>query len=303
MDTDPNPEVSSLLEALDDSPVVEATDEVGEVEAQDEGQDTSADEQHQDEASEDENPAPLVVEFDGKKWELPPGTPPDVADGVKKMADELKADYTQKRQRDAEEAKQVKETAKTLQELAHIAAVTQQKAVELSIVQRQIAQIEAVDWNALAESDPHQAIKLQAQYQQLQRSMQQGQAELQQLSAAERQKLQADKDRRRSELLKAAPELIPGFNAKVNQELLEAVSHCGFAAEEVADLADPRMLKLINLARIGLQVQQSAPKALKKVAEAPKVMKPQAPAPKRENQSAADRLKKTGRATELINFL
>ena len=303
MDTDPNSEVSSLLAALDDSPAVEDTDEVGELEAQDDDQEASADEQQQDEASEDENPAPLVVEFDGKKWELPQGTPPDVADGVKKMADELKADYTQKRQRDAEEAKQVKETAKTLQELAHIAQATQTKAVELTIVQRQIAQIEAVDWNALVESDPQQAIKLQAQYTQLQNAMQRGQAELQQLSHAERQKLQADKERRRAELLKAAPDLIPGFNDKVNKELLEAVSECGFAPEEVSDLADPRMLKLINLARIGLQLQKSTPKALKKVAEAPKVARPQAPAPKRENQAAFDRLKKSGRAEDLTAFL
>ena len=171
MDTDPDSEVSSLLAALDDSPTVEDTDELGELEAQDDDQEASADEQQQDEASEDENPAPLVVEFDGKKWEFPQGTPPEVADGVKKMADELKADYTQKRQRDAEEAKQVKETAKTLQELAHIAQATQTKAVELTIVQRQIAQIEAVDWNALVESDPQQAIKLQAQYTQLQNVM------------------------------------------------------------------------------------------------------------------------------------
>ena len=42
---------------------------------------------------------------------------------------------------------------------------------------------------------------------------------------------------------------------------------------------------------------------MKKAADAPKVIKPQAPAPRKQNQSALDRLKKTGRASELVNFL
>lgn len=304
MDTDPNSEVSSLLAALDDSPAVEDTDaEVGESEAQDEGQEASADEQQQDEASEDESPAALVVEFDGKKWELPQGTPPEVAEGVKKMADELKADYTRKSQARAEEERRVKQTAQTLQELQQIAAATQQKTVELTLVQRHIAQIEGVDWNALTETNPQQAIRLQAEYTRLQSALNKGTAEIQQLAAIERQRIDAEKQRRKAELLAKAPELIPGFNEKVNQELLEAVTYCGFSSEEAADISEPRLLKLINLARIGLQLQKSTPKTLKKVADAPKAIRPQAPAPKRENQSAVERLKKTGRATELINFL
>jgi hypothetical protein len=51
------------------------------------------------------------------------------------------------------------------------------------------------------------------------------------------------------------------------------------------------------------QLQAKKPEAMKKVAEAPKVIKPQAPAPRRENKSAAERLRSTGRPSELINFL
>jgi hypothetical protein len=39
------------------------------------------------------------------------------------------------------------------------------------------------------------------------------------------------------------------------------------------------------------------------VAEAPKVIRPAAPQPKKPNQSALERLKKTGRPSELVNFL
>ncbi len=312
MDTDPNSEVSALLDALDVPTEQDATADTGsEAEGQEDSQAASAaDEQQQDEASDDANDegqeeqASQVIEFDGKQWELPPGTPPEIAEGVKKMADDLKADYTRKRQAAAEEEKAVKETAKTLQELSHIAQATHAKSAQILVLSQQLQQLEQVDLSTLADSDPAQAIRVQSAITRLQRELQGEQMGLQQLAAQERQKLQAEKQRRQAEMVAKAPEVIPGFNEKVNQELLQTVTECGFSAQEVAELADVRMLKLINLARLGLQFQKQAkPAAMKKVAEAPRVVKPQAPLPRRENQSALDRLQKTGRAEHLVNFL
>ena len=306
MDTDPSPEVSSLLDALSDTPLTEETsDEAGGSEV-DEGtqEESSADEQQEQEATEDAGAA-LTVEFDGKTWELPPGTPPDIADGVRKMANELKADYTQKRQADAAEAKRVSETAKTLGELAQISQATQGKTIEAALVQRQIQQIEAVDFGALVDSDPQQAMKLQAQHTRLTAQLAQQQRELQQLNAAELQKLNAEVEQRRAHLLKSAPEVIPGFNEKINLGLRAAVEQCGFSAEELTGSGDTRMLKLINLARIGMQYQAGQPKTLQKAAAAAPGIKPAAVTqPKaKQNAEATKRLKQSGRASDLINFL
>jgi hypothetical protein len=303
MDTDPNPEVSALLSALDDSPKPEATD-TGEAESTGELEAGSAEESAQDEASDDQEQGPVKVEFDGKTWELPPGTPPELAAGVKKMADDLKADYTRKTQSIAEMRRQTEETAKATQQQAELIAVSATKVVELREVQRQIEQIEAIDFNALADQDPQQAIRLQAAHTRLiqsreakQREVFETQQQAQALTAQQRQ-------RQKAELLAAAPELIPGFNEQINNELLQVVLHCGFTAEMAQDIGSKELLKLINLARLGWKFEQQAkPTAMKKVAEAPKVIKPQAPMPKRENKSAADRLRTTGRASELINFL
>jgi len=303
MDTDPSPEVSSLLDALSDSPLIEeASDGGSEV---DEGaiDATSAEEQEQ-EVIEDAIPA-LTVEFDGKTWELPPGTPPDIAAGVTKMASELKADYTQKRQADAAEAKRVGETAKTLGELAQISQATQSRTIEAALTQRQIQQIEAVDFSALVDSDPQQAIKLQAQHTRLTAYLQQQQGELQQLRSSELQKLNGEVEQRRAHLLKSAPEIIPGFNEKINLGLRAAVEQCGFTADELTGSGDTRMLKLINLARIGMQYQAGQPKTLQKAPAAAPGIKPAAQAPQaaRQNAAASDRLKKSGRASDLISFL
>lgn len=303
MDTDPSKEVSALLSALDDSPVTEATDEqeVGEVDEQETLEAGSADEA-QEESTEDENEAPLVVEFDGKKWELPKGTPPELAEGVKKMADDLKADYTRKSQARAEEERKVRQEAEQLAEMRQIATVTHDKVVDLRIMQQQMQQIEAIDFETLANTNPQQAIALQAQYTRLQNSINRTASEIQGLAAQERMRMEQSKQAKKAELLREAANVIPGYNEQINKELLEAVLDCGFTADEV-DITDARLLKLINLARIGRQVQQSASKGLKKAADAPKAIKPQAPQPRKENQSAAERLRKTGRASELINFL
>lgn len=303
MDTDPKPEVSALLSALDDSTATDATD-TGEADDTEELEAGSADEESaQDEASTDEEQAaPLVVEFDGKKWELPPGTPPELAEGVKKMADDLKADYTRKSQARAEDERRIRQEAEQLNELKQIAAATHSKTVELSILQSQAQQIEAIDFETLAHTDPQRAIALQAQYARLQNSINRAASDIQGMAAQERARIVQNKNAMKEALLREAGNVIPGYNEQINRELLDAVLDCGYRQDEI-DITDPRLLKLINLARIGRHAQQTASKGLKKSPEAPKAIKPQAPAPKKENQSALDRLKKTGRATELINFL
>lgn len=302
MDTDPKQEVSALLAALDDTPAPEAT-EPGEAEEQ-ETQAVDSAQEAQDESTEDANEAaPLVVEFDGKQWELPPGTPPELAEGVKKMADDLKADYTRKSQARAEEERKVRQEAEQLAEIRQIAAATHDKSVELTIMQRQLQQIEAVDFQTLAQTNPQQAIALQAQYNKLQTAISRTSAEIQGLASQERARIEQGRAAQKDALLREVKNLIPGYNDQINKELLEAVLDCGYTPDEVKDITDPRLLKLINLARIGRQAQQTASKGLKKAAEPPKAIKPQAPMPKKENKSALDRLKTTGRAAELINFL
>lgn len=304
MDTDPNPEVSALLSALDDSPQPEATDN-GEAESSEELEAGSAEESAQvDEASDDqEQVAPPVIEFDGKKWELPKGTPPELAEGVKKMADELKADYTRKTQSVAELNRQAQETAKAAQQQAELVAASATKVVELREVLRQIEQIEAIDFNALADQDPQQAIRLQAAHTRLiqqkeakQREVFESQQQAQALTAQERQRA----------LSNAAQELkkaLPDFTPQMAQAIRENTKAYGFTDAELENVTDHRLVLALRDAMAWRELQAKKPEAMKKVAEAPKVIKPQAPAPKRENKSAAERLRNTGRASELINFL
>jgi hypothetical protein len=283
--------------------MTEAT-ETGEAESTEELEAGSADDSAQvDEASDDQEPGPIKVEFDGKTWELPKGTPPELAEGVKKMADDLKADYTRKTQSIAEMRRQTEETAKATQQQAELIAVSATKVVELREVQRQIEQIEAIDFNALADQDPQQAIRLQAAHTRLiqqregkQREVFETQQQAQALTAHERQRALAQA----AEELKKA---VPDFTPSMAQAIRENTKAYGFTDAELENVTDHRLVLALKDAMAWRQLQAKKPEAMKKVAEAPKVIKPQAPAPRKENQSAAERLKKTGRASELINFL
>ena len=241
MDTDPNPEVSALLSALDDSPMTEATD-TGEAESTEELEAGSAEESAQDEASDDQEPGPIKVEFDGKSWELPKGTPPELAEGVKKMADDLKADYTRKTQSIAEMRRQTEETAKATQQQAELIAVSATKVVELREVQRQIEQIEAIDINVLADQDPQQAIRLQAAHTRLiqqregkQREVFETQQQAQALTAQERQRALAQA----AEELKKA---VPDFTPSMAQAIRENTKAYGFTDAELENVTDHRLV-------------------------------------------------------------
>lgn len=302
MDTDPNPEVSALLSALDDSPKPEATD-TGEADSVEELEAGSAEESAQDEASDDQEQGLIKVEFDGKTWELPKGTPPELAEGVKKMADDLKADYTRKTQSIADMRRQAEETAKATQMQAELVAASATKVVELREVMRQIEQIEAIDFNALADQDPQQAIRLQAAHTRLlaqkeakQREVFESQQQAQALTHQERQRALATA----AEELKKA---LPDFTPQMAQAIRENTKAYGFTDAELEHVTDHRLVLALKDAMAWRQLQAKKPEAMKKVAEAPKVIRPQAPAPKRENKSAAERLRNTGRASELINFL
>jgi hypothetical protein len=226
-----------------------------------------------------------------------------LAQGVKKMADELKADYTRKTQSVAEMTRHAEERSKAVQQQAELVAVTSTKVVELREVQRQIEQIEAIDFNALADQDPQQAIRLQAAHTRL---LQQREAKQREFFETKQQAEALTAQQRQRALEQAAAELkkaVPDFTPKMAQAIRENTRAYGFSDAELENVTDHRLVLALKDAMSWRQLQAQKPQAMKKVAEAPRSIKPQAPAPKRENQSAAERLKKTGRASELINFL
>lgn len=299
MDIEPSTDgMSELLAALDDAPTV--TEQEADEAAPDvtEAVEEQAEEQPQDE------PAVEVVDLDGKKLEIPAGTPPELVASVQRMAADLKADYTRKTQATAEQHKAIEQRAQALQ--AQQAALVQSfdKAVELKQAVSRVQQFQQVDWQALADADPAQATKLMAAYQTAQAEVQAKQAEWQSVQQQQQQMTAQERAQSLRQAAQKLKEAIPEFSADLAKKISDAtVKNYGFAPDELANITDPRLVQILNDARQWRDLQATKPKAVQKVAQAPKVIKPGQPRPNAPSQAARERFSKDPSARNLMAFL
>lgn len=214
------------------------------------------------------------------------------------------ADYTRKAQALAAEKKAaqdevIKAVTQTTQQ-----AQEQLRALQQLVVQAAAPELQTVNWQQLAMEDPARYVQLQAKSQQLNQVLGVIQAENQRLE----QERQATEKQQREQAIKHSLDYLskelPGVNLeKITPKLLDAGRKYGFTETEIRNVVDGRALHLLHDAMQWRELQTAKPKALQKVADAPKVIRPAAPQPKRTNQAALDRLKKTGRAENLVDFL
>jgi hypothetical protein len=284
----------ALLGALDDSPPQDEPDEGAEGEATEQAQEDEADEQ----------PAidqkfRVKVKNDAGEDEERDLSLDELAAGYMQSAD-----YTRKTQAAAAQEKQRQE-----QYFQAVQQTTQQAQQQLSALQNLVMsaaapELQQVNWQQLAMEDPARYVQLQARQQQLSQVLGAIQAEQQQLTKQQEDTARQQREQAIRHSLDYLSREIPGFNLeKERQGLMEVGRKYGFADGELANVIDGRMLHVLRDAMQWRSLQTAKPKALQKVVEAPKVIRPSAPQPKKTNQAALDRLRKTGRASELVNFL
>jgi hypothetical protein len=222
-------------EAADDTPANDGNEEDPEDGSQEATDDS-------DEASEDT----ATVELDGKKLEIPKGTPKALVDGVKRMASELKADYTRKTQEAAQQAAQGQHQAQAAQQTMQRVQAAQQAVLQMA--QQMIGEPPPL---ALAQQDIQSYTIQKALYEQrmgqLQQLMGHGQALTQQQQAqaqAQRsQVMQAEAQR----MVQVLPELAkPEARRAFLDAASQAAAASGFTAEDVAGVGDHRMLHLLH---------------------------------------------------------
>lgn len=299
MDTDPQEGVTpfdDLINSLGTEP-----EEVSQ-EAETEPEEVSEEPQEAPEEPE-ATEEPDIVEFDGKKLEIPKGTPPELVESVKSMAADLKADYTRKTQEVAEGRKFVQSRVEAIQQQEQMLSANFQKAVELKAVTDRIAQFEQLDWDSLATEDPAQATRLNVAYQKLQREAQTLRGQLQQQEAQRQQAIAQTKQEALQEAFKELQRRIPKWTADTGKQISEHAQKYGFTAEELSAISDPRMVEALHDAMQWRKLQAQKPQALKKVADAPRMAKPGPSLRQAPNKAAEERLKKHGRLEDLAALL
>jgi hypothetical protein len=281
-------DVAGLLDDETEQPVEELEQEASteEVAVSDEPE-VQAESEGEDEVEE--------VEFEGKVFKGPKGV---------KEALLRQADYTKKTQEVAEQRKAVEERAQALEQQQRVMAQTFDKAVEFREVQKRLTEYENLDWAALGQNDPAQALQLNLAYQKLQRD---AQAKYGEWKQAEQQTQQLTEQNRQQMLVKAEQELktrLPNYGPQVAEKIVKAGKEYGITDQELNSLIDPRYVHVLHDAMKWRALQAEKPKAMQKVVDAPQAIKPQATQPKpRTNQAALDRLKQNGRIEDFAKFL
>jgi hypothetical protein len=229
----------------------------------------------EEEASEEEPEAPRILKLthNGEEIEKP-------EEEVIALAQQG-FDYTQKTQKLAEERKAIdmrtqalKAQEESIKQQAETSQAYIKEIARITSIDEQIAQFDALDWNALSDNDPVQAQKLYIQYQQLQnnrtRTLTELQQKQQQLNQQQELQMQTRLEQARADLLSA----FPNWNEDIAKEVRESGKSYGFSEQELSSIIDPRHVKVLHDAAMYRKLQAQKGSVTKKVIDKPAVVKP-----------------------------
>lgn len=270
-------------------------DENAEVEAESE---EIADEEVQDEDSEEEQ-SYLTLKINGEEIDKP-------LDEVISLAQQG-ADYTKKTQEVAEQRKALEDYAQTIQvqEQQLKAQVELQQALfgelaQITAIDQQLADFQAIDWNQLSENDFVEAQKLFFTQNKLQTQRSQL---VQQLEAKQQQLTQAQQKSLNERIAKGKEILakeIPNWSPDTSKAIISAgKEYYGFSDDEMSSVIDPRHVKVLHDAMQWRKLQQNTG-VKNKVSTAKPVIKPGSKDVKKQVSSdiqrARESLRKTGKS-------
>ena len=212
-------------------------------------------------------------------------------------------DYTRKTQEVAEMRRTVEQQAQLFQQQQAVMSANIEKVAEIKSIQDKLAQFEQVDWSTITDQDPVQAQKLLIARQNLERQLSVKAQEYQQSLAQSQQLMAMQRQQQLQEAAKELHRVLPEFNEQLAEKIRTSTKAYGYTDQELANVTDPRLVKVLHDAMQWQQLQKQKPVAMKKVADAPKAIKPQSSAPKPRTQAAMQRLKSHGRVEDLASFL
>lgn len=205
------------------------------------------------------------VEHEGKKYKLPKPL---------KGALLMQADYTRKTQEVAEQRKQVEERQKAFVEeqkqySAHLLDIG-----KLVALKDAVTQFEQANWPQIRANNPAEADQLWFQYQQTKLQFDKSAAALNAQIQERNSKAQQEAATRAEQFRSAVQREIPDWSPELAGKLDQFAISQGFTADELRQVSDPRVVKMIHTAwkASQLQTKQAAIKKAE-IVEAAKPLK------------------------------
>jgi hypothetical protein len=194
------------------------------------------------------------VEHEGKKYKIPKPL---------KGALLMQADYTRKTQEVAEQRRALEERQKALGEEQKIHAEHLTDIARVVAFNDAIARFEQADWAKIRAENPQLYNDLWFQYGQAKEQRDRAVVALQQKVQERSSKAQLEQARRieeaRAALARDIRDWSPELAGKLNQFAIDA----GFTADELRQVTDPRVIKLLHAAWAGHQLQLKSAAATK----------------------------------------
>lgn len=264
-------------EELDEPVSLDEAPEAEEPESVEEPTETETDEAETEEGEEPEAVEMREFDFGGNKLEVPKDSlPPEVADKVDQFTKDLWADYTKKSQANAETAKAYKARTEALDKIESLGGEALDAFTRGKSIKSELEQLEAVNMQALWQSNPDKARQLtdlkaqkSAELGEIIQAVDNYEAQLGEARQAEMSRLSQEGEATLNRKYK-------GFTEKVAPKLEQyAQEKYGMSAEDAAQWrVNPVMTEMAYKAMLYDQMQQkTAPKPTTSKANPVKAMK------------------------------
>lgn len=187
------------------------------------------------------------VEISGEKYRVPKALAAHLEE--LKQAGLRQDDYTRKTQSVAEKAREYEERAQQLQAREQFQQQYIEAVADVKSIDKQLANYQKLDWNGLMDADPVQAMKLDRQMRELQQQRTQIVSGIEQTQAQQSFAQSQATARQRETAMKQLQSEIKGFGTpEVTKALIEVGQKSGYEPHELANVTDPRAVKLLHKA-------------------------------------------------------
>ena len=237
-----------------------------EAETTDDDQNAEADEADSDDDT-DVEMAEVVVE--GVTLSLPK----DQAEAIQK-ATLRQADYSRKMNEVSAKEKTATATLETAEKLRNGAEKFAEAIAGVRMLDAQIKQYEALNWQQLRESDPAQYAAYAADFQTVKLNRQQAEMQARQVSHEVEQTSNQAINAKRAEMFDSLKKSLPGWNDQMGAQITEYATAQGMAFDTLAKLTDPAVVIALEKARKFDALQKQKVELKAKAKDAAPVLKP-----------------------------
>lgn len=187
------------------------------------------------------------VEHEGRVYRIP---------NALKGAFLMNADYTRKTQELAEHRRALEQGRSELNARHETLQATLDLRVALHAADEQLAAFQDVDWDAFVQEDPQGAHALWAKYEALAHTRERYVWAISHHQEEAKRQAEQELAAQMTETGKVLSREIEGWSPQVAAKLVEYAAAFGVTLDELREIADPRLWKILHRAHQGEQVQQ-----------------------------------------------